>query len=413
MEMRKFNLPQKAWFGDEDLQISLPGNWDISVADIPADYRGGLTAGEIEEKLLNPVGCLPLPELARGTRKAVIIFDDLTRPTKVADIVPHVVAQLLDTGIKESNISFVCSLGAHGAHTRLDFEKKLGADIVNRFAVYNHNPYENCEYVGKTQLGTPLYINKEVVDADLKIGIGCLLPHPFNGFGGGGKIILPGVCSMETIYENHKLVIKDFQERNVGFVGNMGIVEDSKMRADVEDAARMLPLHFKIDVLPNSKREAVEISAGDPLKAYKNGIETAQKLYAAHYYKGADVVIANANAKGSEALIAMLVGAHSLKPEGGNLVTVVDSPLGQVVHYLFNQFGESCGGRLWSGGSSAPSTAKKNILYSSYPGQRFGLCRDMVECHKWEEVLEMLRENTPDDAKAVIYKDATMQYVKE
>ena len=101
----------------------------------------------------------------------------------------------------------LCSRPGHAALTLSDFTKKLGVEIVSRFPVYNHTPYENCSYVGTTSSGVPLYINDEVLSADLKIGIGSVLPHSFNGFGGGGKIILPGVAGMESIYRNHRAVL--------------------------------------------------------------------------------------------------------------------------------------------------------------------------------------------------------------
>jgi len=413
MEWKNFKLPQEAWFGDGEIEITLPADWEIFFAEIPADNRPVLTASEIEERLFRPEGTAPLYELAKNRQKAVIIFDDLSRPTKIAEIAPKVVSQLLRAGIKEEKISFVAALGAHGAHTRQDFAKKLGEEIIEKFPVFNHNPYENCGYVGKTSFGTPIYINQEVLDADLKIGIGCILPHAFNGFGGGGKIILPGVACLDTIYESHKKAIQDLKERGVGFVGNMGNMEVSKMQAEIEEVVRMVTLDFKIDVLPNSKRDAVEMVAGDPILAYRKGVEIAKELYVTDYFNDAEVVISNAYAKGSEALIALLLGAHSLKEDGGDLVTIAHSPLGQVVHYLFDPFGENIGGRLWSRQGLFPGNIKRNIIFSKYPGQRIGPQNNLVICRKWEEVLKLLQEEHGPGTRVVIYKDATMQYLRK
>ena len=412
MKMKAFKLPQNAWFGDKEIEITLPDDWDVKIAEIPADQKDILQESDIKEAITNPLGSLPLREIAAKRNKAVIIFDDLSRPSKIADIAPHVVAELLAGGIQENKISFIAALGAHGAHTRLDFEKKLGREIVSRFPVYNHNAYENCVYVGTTRNGTPLYFNNEVMEADLKIGIGCILPHAFNGFGGGGKIILPGIASMETIYENHKKVLQDLKERGIGFVGMMGTMERSKMKEDIEEAVKAINLDFLINVLPNSSRDAVGIVAGNPFKAFEQGVEEAKLLYAAEFHKDADVVITNANAKASEALIAMLLGSSSLKADGGDLVTIADCPVGQIVHYLFGQFGENTGGKMWSGSGRFPETIKRSIIYSKCPGQRFGLQSDAIEVDDWEKVLELLMQKNGPGTKAVIYKDGTMQYLK-
>ena len=409
--MPSFNLPQNAWFGDEEMTINLPDEWEIDFAGISADDHEVIGKEEIIKAIRAPLAARPLAEQARKHSKAVIIFDDLSRPTGVSDIAPLVVDELLAGGLAENKISFVAALGAHGAHNRLDFEKKLGQDLVRRFPVYNHNPYENCTYAGKTRFGNPLYINSEVMKADLKIGIGCILPHAFNGFGGGGKIILPGVAGMETITINHKKVIADLKERGVGFIGNMGNLANSKMKEEIEDALKAAQLNFLINVLPNSARKPVGIFCGSPLQVFERGVEKARKLYRTDFYRDADIVIANANAKASEALIAMLLGANSLKEEGGDLVTVINCPVGQIVHYLFGRFGEHTGGQLWSEESLFPARIKRSIIYSKCGGQRFGLQDDAIECEDWPEVLKLLRERNGPGSKVVIFKDGTMQYL--
>jgi len=406
-----FNLPQNAWFGDEEITITLPDDWEVAFAGIPADEHELIDKKVIVKAIRAPLSSRPLAEQARERSKAVIIFDDLSRPTAVSEIAPLVVDELLDGGMAENKISFVAALGAHGAHNRLDFEKKLGKDLVRKYPVYNHNPYENCTYAGKTRFGTPLYINSEVMKADLKIGIGCILPHAFNGFGGGGKIILPGVAGMESITLNHKKVLEDLKERGVGFIGNMGNLANSKMKEEIEDALKAVQLDFLINVLPNSSRKPVEIFCGSPPQVFKNGVEKARKLYRSDFYRDADIVIANANAKASEALIAMLLSANSLKEEGGDLVTVINCPVGQIVHYLFGRFGESTGGQLWSEENLFPPRIKRSIIYSKCGGQRFGLQEDAIECEDWSEVLSLLREKNGPGSKVVIFKDGTMQYL--
>ena len=86
---------------------------------------------------------------------------------------------------------------------KADQEKKLGKKTANRFPVFNHHPYENLVDMGMTSRGTPVMINRHFAEADVKIGVGFITPHPTAGFGGGGKIVIPGLASMETIFKNH------------------------------------------------------------------------------------------------------------------------------------------------------------------------------------------------------------------
>ncbi len=413
MKRQVYRLPQGAWFNEVEVEIALPEKWDVHFTDIPADQMPILSSTAIQQRLEDPIASPPLFQLAQGRKKAVIVFDDLSRPTDVAAVAPLVVEQLIRAGISESNISFVAALGCHGAHTLVDFTKKLGTTLVSRFPVYNHNPYENCSYVGDTNSGIPLFINNEVLSGDLKIGIGSIIPHPFNGFSGGGKIIFPGVADMESIYQNHSKVITDLKERKAGMLGNLGDIENNSILEDIADAVRLTGFNFKIDLLPNSRRQTVEMVAGHPLLSHSRGVEIARQLYAADYQGDADIVIANANAKASEALIALLLGAGSLKADGGDLVLIVDHPAGQVTHYLMGQHGNECGGRLWSGETIFPDNISRAILYTRNPGQRFGLFRHFLECLEWQDVVQLLQNKYGSEVKVVIFKDATMQYFRK
>ena len=340
----RVRLPQRAWFGDIEMEIDLPGDWEVSVHGMAADERPLLSDDQIRELIGNPIGSPPLRELARGRREIAVIFDDLTRPTPASRVLPLVLEELAAAGIEDEQVRFIAALGAHGAHTRLDFEKKLGPEVLRRFRVYNHNPYENCTQVGTTGRGTPVSINSEAVACDLILAIGSILPHPFMGFGGGGKIVFPGIASMESIQANHMLAAIQLLGAGLSPVDGLGRFDGNEARLDVEEAARLAGLGFIVNLLLNSRRGIVGLVAGDPVEAYHAGIREAQQLYGTPKAEGADVVVVNANAKASEAAIAVLFAAQSLKEEGGDLVLVVDSPIGQMTHYLLGAFGRRSAG---------------------------------------------------------------------
>ena len=113
-----------------------------------------------------------------------------------------------------------------------DFQKKLGPEIPERYLVFNHNCYEHLVDVGTTGRGTPVKINKELMSADLKISVGCMIPHFGYGFGGGSKMVLPGVAGYETIAANHSI------SEGTG----TGKVNANARRLDSEEAARMVGL---------------------------------------------------------------------------------------------------------------------------------------------------------------------------
>ncbi len=410
----KVALPQRAWFGDIEIEVSFPKEWDVSLHGIPADDLPQLTDDQIRETIANPTGCAPLREMAAGRKEAVIIFDDISRPTPVAKIVPHILEELNAAGFDEARIRFIAALGAHGAHTRLDFEKKLGPDVIRRYRVYNHNPYENCTEVGTTSRGTPVSINSEAAACDLKIAVGSILPHPFMGFGGGGKIVLPGIASMDSIQANHMLAGIILLGSGMSPVDGLGWFDDNEGRMDVEEAASIAGLDFKVDTLLNSRRGIIGLAAGHPVEAHHAGARQAAHLYGTPKAEEMDVVIANANAKSSEAVIAVLLTAQSLKEEGGDLVLIVDSPIGQITHYLLGAFGKDTGGRLWNRQGFLPERVKRIIILSAYPdyagGEWFGPEHLLQWVSSWDEVMALLNQRHGAGTKAAVYVDGTMQY---
>ncbi len=125
----------------------------------------------------------------------------MTRVTRVYGMVPFVLKELAKAGIPDSRIQFICATGSHTAWDRTLLEKKLGREVLARFPVYNHNPFNKCTYAGTTSYGTAVYANGEVMKCDLKIAIGSIVPHPGTGFGGGGNaaaLLLRKICCGEV-----------------------------------------------------------------------------------------------------------------------------------------------------------------------------------------------------------------------
>ena len=195
----KYTLAQNRWYGDQPVDIELPDDWNVQFLSSGGDQYPALTKEDLRERFKGAVGTAPIRELAKGHEQVAIIFDDLTRATPAQPIAEVLLEELLAAGIKKENIRFICAPGLHGALMRNDFIKKLGEHIVREYAVYNHNPYESCVEVGVTPNGIKIEINAEFMACDLRIGIGSLVPHPLNGFGGGGKLVMPGIASANTI----------------------------------------------------------------------------------------------------------------------------------------------------------------------------------------------------------------------
>jgi len=292
----KFSLPRLLWYENDSLDIELPDEWEVEYCPMRGADRPALTAQQVEDAILHPVGTPRLRDLARGKKRAVILFDDMTRPTRIYELAPVVLQELTAGGIREEDIVFVCALGTHGALTQNEFRKKLGPEIVEKFRVFNHNIYENCLEVGTTSRGTRLFVNREVMEADLKIGIGCVTAHAQVGFSGGGKIVLPGVSHIDSIAHYH-LEVESMARETTG----LGNFDNNILRFEIEEAARMTGIDFLVNVTVNARGEASALFAGELFEVHEKAVALAKGLYATEPRpRDKEVVIANAFVTGME-----------------------------------------------------------------------------------------------------------------
>ncbi len=404
----KINLPQRPWHGLEMLELELPDVWETRIYPMNGADQPALTAGQMRERIQNPIGTPSLAELARGKKRAVIVFDDMTRPTRTYELAPLVLECLHEAGLTDDQITFVCALGTHGALTMVDFRKKLGSAIVEKYRIFNHNIYENCVEVGITRRGTRVMFNREVMRADLKIGIGCVTAHAQAGFSGGGKLFLPGVAHVDSISHYHLDVEKMGKETT-----GMGCHENNILRQEINEAAAMAHVDFLLNVVVNGRGETTGLYAGELFQVHDAAVAAAKDLYRTDPApKDKNIVIANAFSKPNEMGIAIVLGAMALEQFTGTVVVIADSPEGQVPHYLLGRFGSDYGGRQYPVAAIPPTV--EVILMTAYPDRTlldwFANPEDGTIVSSWEAVMELTRPRHGKGTRAAVLPNATMQY---
>lgn len=275
-----FKIPWAAWYGDEDLSLEFPDSWDVGLFNMKDANE--ISKKEIENSINNPIGTPPLEEIAGGKQNAVIVVEDISRPTSMETILNIIIAKLNSVGIKDDKITLIYALGSHRPLDRRDSIKKVGLSIVDRINIENHHPYENLIHMGESQMGTPIYLNKTYHDADLKIAVGTVVPHPLAGYGGGAKIILPGISGIETLYANHVAGVK-------GSSGGIGFV--TKLRKDIEDVCKKVGLDFSVNIVSTMRRGIAGIFAGHFIDAHRKAMELAKDVYSTELPSNLDLDI--------------------------------------------------------------------------------------------------------------------------
>lgn len=370
---------------------------------MPGDMCPPLSRKELKERIDSPIHSERIETLAKHGKEAVIVFDDLSRGTPVQDLAELVLEALARGGIGKGHVRFICALGSHAAHTRADMVMKLGERIVEEYPVFNHDAFGSCVRIGTDRYGNPVEINAEFMNCDVRIGIGSVTPHPMNGYGGGGKLLFPGIASMETIVSNHRR--KEY--------GPVGAIAPSGMRQDIERLTQMAGQFFAINALLNARLDIIDLYAGSPTETYYAAAKAAAKTNAMLLGKPKDVVFANANAKYNESHVAVKIASRELR-DNGDIVFINHCPAGQVVHYAFNAFGKNCGGPLFTPFEQRKKLkCRRVIYYTPFPDYvsklKFEEPEKVIFAKTWKEVLTLLGDHG-EGTTASILSDGTIGY---
>ncbi len=403
-------VPGQPWFKDSPIQLAFPSRWKVQRCKMAGEDQRGLTKTEIRKAIRNPLGTKPLAKLAKDRKEAVIIFDDSTRPTKTSQYAPIVLEEIKKAGIKDDCIRFIVAPGSHGTFGRQLFAKKLGEDILDRYPVYNHNPYEMTEKIGTTSYDTPVWINSEVMACDLKIGIGSVLYHRMSGFSGGGKIISPGVAGIETIRQNHGHLGGFGPGLNphpsTGYMVNDGNV----LRLDAEETARMAGLDFKIDSVLNLHRDPIETYAGDFVETQRKASQGVLRWHKTDSPTEMDIVVVNSYMRANEPYLGLWPAQESIKQDG-SIVLIANDPEGDINHWIFNNHGKYIGSSLWSGKARNLTRGARLIVYGPYNfkslEERLGAPGIVMWYKKWDEVIEELKQHHAGSPKVAVLPDGT------
>ena len=231
------------------------------------------------------------------------------------------------------------------------------------------------------------------------------LSPPSRWFRWWGKIVLPGVCGIETIAYHHK---------NMRENALLARIEGNVFRLDIEEAARMAGLRFKVDVVLNNRREVVGLFAGDFVAEHREGAELGRRLYRTETVKDVDVVVANSYPDEGQLWRAMWCIPTSLR-ESGTAVVLTHSDEGYNLNQLRGRFGTDYGGRMYSPDrlSSMYKKAAKVIVVaphlSKYEKNEAGPAEKVVWCRNWDEALKELADGNGPETKVGVYPYAPLQ----
>jgi nickel-dependent lactate racemase len=308
-------------FGKSGLMVSLPDGRDYHLLESRSAGALADANAALGDALDHPIGTKPLVELAAGKLTSAISVCDITRPAPNRLTLPPLLERLHAAGIPVDGITILIATGLHRAATAAEIQTILGPDISNRYRVVNHDAREFSDHraLGSTARGTPVYIDKRFLDADLHITLGFIEQHLMLGFSGGRKLVAPGLAAQETIKVIHS---PRFMREPMATEGS---IDDNPLHAELLEIARMARHDFILDVTLTQQREISGVFAGDPIEAHAAGVAFLRATSIAPLPALADAAITTAagyplDLTFYQILKGVTAAQHVVKPGGRILI---------------------------------------------------------------------------------------------
>ena len=291
---------------------------------LPDDASQTCTVSDFTKAVDDAINSLNLINRKRDETSVCIIVDDYTRSTPTAKILSFLMPALEKEGIKKENVFFMFASGSHRLMTEKEKCARLSNKYFENYRSMDHRFFdkEHLVEMGNFDDGNPILVNKYVIEADIRIAVGTLVPHMPAGFSGGAKMLLPGVAGEDTVHHMHVVGALDPRQA----IG----VTDTLPRQLMETLAKTAEPFAILNVILDAEDAALGIVGGHFIEAHRRGVEIAKEIYFVEVPELVDIVVSDTrdhDADMTQANKGLFSAALAVK-DGGEILLVTNCPDG-------------------------------------------------------------------------------------
>ncbi len=295
-------------------------------------WRGSGRYEEPETASAGGLTGLPLDAfLNEAEPPLVVVVNDGTRPTPTADVLRVARGSLESWSGRTGECPlFLVATGTHRPASEPELSRIFGPDLLavwrDRIVSHDSLAEEDLEDLGVTSRGTPIFLNRRLVEARSVILINSVEPHYFAGFTGGRKSLFPGLAGYQSVCANHRLAMEPGAQALV-LEGNP-VHEDLEEAAAVAIAGRKV---YSVQLVLDRQHHAGFAATGDLRSTFRRAVEVAERQFVLELERQHEVVLAVApypmDCDFYQTNKAIQFGALAVK-DGGILIVVSECPFG-------------------------------------------------------------------------------------
>ena len=236
------------------------------------------------QALASPVGSPRLGDMVEKGQRVAIAASGSLKPPALPSLVEIVWAELEAKGVPDSNVTVILGKNGCGPRPESAITKMVGRRVKARLACQWADPADYLR-LGRTKSGTPVDVTAAAVEAGKVVSLGAIGYDMFAGYTGGAETIIPQMAGSETVESLLRLSLKDGAEP--------GRIQGNPLREEIEEAARLLPLDFVLDVVLDGFGRVVMATAGHPEAAHRKGLAFLDERMAIEAAEPASIVLAS------------------------------------------------------------------------------------------------------------------------
>ncbi|MBI5016084.1 MAG: nickel-dependent lactate racemase [Deltaproteobacteria bacterium] len=228
------------------------------LADPPAD---------VARSLADPIRSASLADIARGRRSACVVVSDVTRPVPNPLLLAPILRTLGEAGVPRDETLILVATGIHRPSTPEEVVRLVGPDVAREYRVLDHLSKNRGDMVEVGKIGgqVPALVNRNYLEADLKILTGFIEPHLWAGYSGGRKSILPGISSIDTLQHMHG------PEMVAHPRCKYGVLEGNPFHEAGLAIMALTGADFLVNVTLDTKKRVTGVFSGHPVEAHLEG----------------------------------------------------------------------------------------------------------------------------------------------
>lgn len=358
-------------YGDEIIDVPVPADAELlELSTTPKLNTGWRTA------LREALAAL-CPDLSR----VALLVADKTRRCCYPEVLPVLLDELCAAGMREEDLSVYIAYGSHARQSD-ELSRVCYGPLYDRLKFVHHDARDSSalEHVGDTSRGTPVFLRKDVASASFRMSVGALSHHYFAGFGGGRKLMMPGLAGLASIYANHSLFVNkevaadlsDCLEEGC----QAGVLSGNPLAEDLYEAADFLPVDLALHGILSSQGVLLDLVPGRSRADFESVCGRYAKMVKVLGAGSYDTVIASCGGYPKDINFIQvhksLHYAAMLLREGGRLLLLAECCDGIGSQTFMPWFG--CGG--WA--------AAHSKLKAQYEGNGGTALATMVKCARFD-----------------------------